>query len=57
MEEFLSKINENFINTDVEFETINIKVDSSEWAETHQKLKDEFDLKFFSWVGSMALLV
>ena len=53
MEEFLSKINENFINTDVEFETINIKVDSSEWAETHQKLKDEFDLKFFSWLSAI----
>ena len=45
MEEFLNKIKENFINTDVEFETINIKVDSSQWVETHQKLKEEFDLK------------
>ena len=47
MEEFLSKIQENFIKTDIAFETINIKVESSKWIETHQKLKDEFDLKFF----------
>ena len=55
MEEFLNKIKENFINTDVEFETINIKVDSSQWVDTHQKLKEEFDLKFFSWLSAIDL--
>ena len=35
------------------FETINIKVDSTEWIEAHKKLRDEFNLKFFSWLSAV----
>ena len=47
MEEFFNKIKESFIEVTLEFETINIKVNSTEWIESHKKLRDEFNLKFF----------
>ena len=53
MEEFFNSIKENFTDSTFEFETINIKVNSSEWIETHKKLKNEFDLKFFSWLSAI----
>ena len=53
MEEFFNSIKESFTDTTFEFETINIKVNSSEWIETHKKLKNEFDLKFFSWLSAI----
>ena len=53
MEEFFNSIKESFADTTFEFETINIKVISSEWIETHKKLKDEFDLKFFSRLSAI----
>ena len=53
MEEFFNSIKESFTNTKFEFETINIKVNSSEWIETHTKLKNEYDLKFFSWLSAI----
>ena len=53
MEEFFNKIKESFTSATLEFETINIKVDSADWIETHQKLRDEFNLKFFSWLSAI----
>ena len=53
MEDFFNKIKESFTNTTLEFETINIKVDSIDWIDTHKKLKDGFNLKFFSWLSAV----
>ena len=53
MEEFFNKIKESFTDATLEFETITIKVDSTEWIKTHHNLKDEFNLKFFSWLSAM----
>ena len=53
MEEFLNNIKESFKDAVLEFETINIKVDSTEWIEAHKKLRDEFSLKFFSWLSAV----
>ena len=39
MEDFFNNIKESFTNTVLEFETINIKVDSTEWIEAHKKLE------------------
>ena len=44
MEEFYNKIKENFKDATLEFETINIQIDSKDWIETHKKLRDEFNL-------------
>jgi hypothetical protein len=46
MEEFFNKIKESFTDATLEFETITIKVDSTEWIETHQNLRDQFNLNF-----------
>ena len=53
MEDFFNNIKESFTNTVLEFETINIKVDSTQWIETHEQLRDEFNLKFFSWLSAV----
>ena len=53
MEEFYNKINENFKDATLEFETINIKIDYKDCIETHKKLRDEFNLKFFSWLSAI----
>ena len=53
MEEFYNNIKECFKDAVLEFETINIKVDSTEWIEAHKKLRDEFNLKFFSWLSAI----
>ena len=53
MEEFFNKIKESFQDATLEFETINIKVDSAEWIEVHKKLRDELNLKFFSWLSAI----
>ena len=53
MEEFFNKIKESFKNVTLEFETIKIQIDSTEWIETHIKLRDEFNLKFFSWLSAI----
>ena len=53
MEEFFNKIKESFKNVTLEFETINIQIDSAEWIEAHIKLRDEFNLKFFSWLSAI----
>ena len=53
MEEFFNNIKESFKDAVLEFETINIKVDSTEWIEAHKKLRDEFSLKFFSWLSAV----
>ena len=53
MEEFFNKIKETFTDATLEFETITIKVDSTEWIETHQSLRDQFNLKFFSWLSAI----
>ena len=53
MEEFFNNIKESFKDAVLEFETINIKVDSTEWIEAHKKLRDEFNLKFFSWLSAV----
>ena len=53
MEEFFNKIKENFKDTTLEFETINIKVNSTEWIESHKILRDQFNLKFFSWLSAI----
>ena len=53
MEEFFNNIKESFKNVTIEFETINIQIDSTEWIETHLKLRDEFNLKFFSWLSAI----
>jgi hypothetical protein len=53
MEEFFNNIKESFKNVTLEFETINIQIDSTEWIETHIKLRDEFNLKFFSWLSAI----
>ena len=47
MEEFFNNIKESFKEATLEFETINIKIDSTEWIDVHKKLRDEFNLKFF----------
>ena len=39
MEEFYNNIKESFKDAVLEFETINIKVDSKEWIEAHKKLR------------------
>ena len=44
MEEFFNKIKESFTGATLEFETITIKVDSTECIETHQSLRDQFNL-------------
>ena len=53
MEDFFNRIKESFTNASLEFETINIKIDSTEWIEAHKKLRDEFNLKFFSWLSAV----
>ena len=53
MEEFYNKIKENYKDATLEFETINIQIDSKDWIETHKKLRDEFNLKFFSWLSAI----
>ena len=53
MEEFFNNIKESFKDAVLEFETINIKVASTEWIEAHKKLRDEFNLKFFSWLSAV----
>ena len=53
MEEFFNKLKENFKDTTLEFETINIKVSSTEWIESHKILRDQFNLKFFSWLSAI----
>ena len=53
MEEFFNKIKENFKDTTLEFETLNIKVNSTEWIESHKILRDQFNLKFFSWLSAI----
>ena len=53
MEEFFNKIKESFKDTTLEFETINIKVNSTEWIESHKQLRDEFNLRFFSWLSAI----
>jgi len=53
MEDFFNNIKESFTNAVLEFETINIKVDSTRWIETHEQLRDEFNLKFFSWLSAV----
>ena len=53
MEEFFNNIKESFIEATLEFETINIKIDSTEWIDVHKKLRDEFNLKFFSWLSAI----
>ena len=53
MEEFFNNIKESFKNVTLEFETINIQIDSTEWIEAHLKLRDEFNLKFFSWLSAI----
>ena len=53
MEDFFNNIKESFTNAVLEFETINIKVDSTQWIETHEQLRDEFNLKFFSWLSAV----
>ena len=53
MEDFFNNIKESFTNTVLEFETINIKVDSTQWIETHEQLRDEINLKFFSWLSAV----
>ena len=53
MEEFFNNIKESFKNATLEFETINIQIDSTEWIDAHIKLRDEFNLKFFSWLSAI----
>ena len=53
MEEFFNNIKESFKDAILEFETINIKIDSTEWIDVHIKLRDEFNLKFFSWLSAI----
>ena len=53
MEEFYNNIKETFKEATLEFETINIKIDSTEWIDVHKKLRDEFNLKFFSWLSAI----
>ena len=53
MEDFFNNIKESFTNAVLEFETINIKVASTQWIETHEQLRDEFNLKFFSWLSAV----
>ena len=55
MEEFFNNIKESFKEATLEFETINIKIDSTEWINVHKKLRDEFNLKFFSWLSAIAV--
>ena len=43
MEEFFNNIKESFKEATLEFETINIKIDSTEWIDVHKKLRDEFN--------------
>ena len=52
-EEFFNNIKESFKEATLEFETINIKIDSTEWIDVHKKLRDEFNLKFFSWLSAI----
>ena len=44
MEEFYNNIKESFKEATLEFETINIKIDSTEWIEAHKKLRDEMQV-------------
>ena len=53
MEEFFNNIKESFKDAILEFETINIKIDSTDWIDVHIKLRDEFNLKFFSWLSAI----
>ena len=38
MEEFFNNIKESFKEATLEFETINIKIDSTEWIDVHLSL-------------------
>jgi len=53
MEEFFNNIKETFKEATLEFETINIIIDSTKWIDVHKKLRDEFNLKFFSWLSAI----
>ena len=43
MEDFFNSIKESFTGAVLEFETINIKVDSTQWIEKHEQLRDKFN--------------
>ena len=53
MEEFFKLIKDKFSTATYEFETVSIKVDSSTWIETHEQLKNDFNLDFFSWLSAI----
>ena len=49
----IENLDQNYSIKKIDKETINIKVDSTEWIEAHKKLRDEFNLKFFSWLSAI----
>ena len=51
--EFIESLKTAFPSLENNFDTLKITVPSSEWIETVDKLKNDFDLTYFSWLSAI----
>tara|TARA_B100000902_G_scaffold175429_1_gene169156 strand:+ start:842 stop:1396 length:555 start_codon:yes stop_codon:yes gene_type:complete len=51
--EFIESLSSAFPNLENNFDTLKIPVKSSEWIETVERLKNEFNLTYFSWLSAI----
>ena len=53
--EFIESLSSKFPNLENNFDTLKIKVKTSDWTSTASQLKDEFNLTYFSWLSAIAV--
>ena len=51
--EFVESLSSKFTNLENTFDTLKIKVKPEEWVDTAAKLKEEFNLTYFSWLSAI----
>ena len=51
--EFIESLSSKFPNLENNFDTLKIKVKTSDWTSTASMLKDEFNLTYFSWLSAI----
>ena len=51
--EFIESLSTKFPNLENNFDTLKIKVKTSDWTSTASQLKDEFNLTYFSWLSAI----
>ena len=51
--EFIESLSSKFPNLENNFDTLKIKVKTSDWTSTASQLKDEFNLTYFSWLSAI----